>query len=68
MPAMKCMRMLFVAAKVSHLGYLPQGQPERYSRVLKMVEQMDKEGFGGPFHGGQDLAPRDSAAGPGRTP
>jgi succinate dehydrogenase / fumarate reductase iron-sulfur subunit len=38
--------MLFVAAKVSHLGYLPQGQPERYSRALKMVEQMDKEGFG----------------------
>lgn len=38
--------MLFVAAKVSHLGYLPQGQPERYSRALKMVEQMDTEGFG----------------------
>jgi succinate dehydrogenase / fumarate reductase iron-sulfur subunit len=38
--------MLFVAAKVSHLGYLPQGQPERYSRALKMVEQMDREGFG----------------------
>jgi succinate dehydrogenase / fumarate reductase iron-sulfur subunit len=38
--------MLFVAAKVSHLGYLPQGQPERSSRALKMVEQMDKEGFG----------------------
>jgi succinate dehydrogenase / fumarate reductase iron-sulfur subunit len=38
--------MLFVAAKVSHLGYLPQGQPERFSRALKMVEQMDREGFG----------------------
>ncbi len=38
--------MLFVAAKVSHLGLLPQGQPERYRRVLAMVEQMDKEGFG----------------------
>ena len=38
--------MLFVAAKVSHLGLLPQGQPERHQRVLKMVEQMDKEGFG----------------------
>jgi succinate dehydrogenase / fumarate reductase iron-sulfur subunit len=38
--------MLFVAAKASHLGYLPQGQPERYSRALKMVEQMDEEGFG----------------------
>ncbi len=38
--------MLFTAAKVSHLGYLPQGQPERQRRVLKMVEQMDSEGFG----------------------
>ena len=38
---------LFTAAKVSHLGLLPQGQPERYRRVLKMVEQMDLEGFGG---------------------
>ena len=38
--------MLFTAAKVSHLGYLPQGQPERQKRVLKMVEQMDGEGFG----------------------
>jgi len=39
--------MLFVAAKVSHLGLMPQGQPERYRRVKSMVEQMDKEGFGG---------------------
>jgi succinate dehydrogenase / fumarate reductase iron-sulfur subunit len=39
--------MLFTAAKVSHLGLLPQGQPERYSRVLAMVAQMDAEGFGG---------------------
>jgi len=38
--------MLFVAAKVSHLGLLPQGQPERHRRVLAMVEQMDREGFG----------------------
>lgn len=38
--------MLFTSAKVSHLGYLPQGQPERQRRVLKMVEQMDSEGFG----------------------
>ena len=38
--------MLFTAAKVSHLGYLPQGQPERQRRVLKRVEQMDSEGFG----------------------
>jgi succinate dehydrogenase / fumarate reductase iron-sulfur subunit len=39
--------MLFVAAKVSHLGLLPQGQPERYRRVRAMVERMDAEGFGG---------------------
>jgi succinate dehydrogenase / fumarate reductase iron-sulfur subunit len=39
--------MLFTAAKVSHLGLLPQGQPERYTRVVAMVEQMEKEGFGG---------------------
>jgi len=38
--------MLFVAAKVSHLGLLPQGQPERARRVKAMVEQMDAEGFG----------------------
>ena len=39
--------MLFTAAKVSHLGLLPQGQPERDSRVLKMVAQQDAEDFGG---------------------
>jgi succinate dehydrogenase / fumarate reductase iron-sulfur subunit len=38
--------MLFTAAKVAHLGHLPQGQPERYQRVLAMVEQHDTEGFG----------------------
>jgi succinate dehydrogenase / fumarate reductase, iron-sulfur subunit len=38
--------MLFVSAKVSHLGHLPQGQPERTSRVKKMLAQMDGEGFG----------------------
>ncbi len=38
--------MLFVAAKVSHLALLPQGQVEAASRVQKMVAQMDKEGFG----------------------
>ena len=38
--------MLYVAAKVSHLGLLPQGQPERDRRVLATVEQMDREGFG----------------------
>jgi succinate dehydrogenase / fumarate reductase iron-sulfur subunit len=39
--------MLFVAAKVSHLGLLPQGQPERDRRVLAMVSTMDTLGFGG---------------------
>ena len=38
--------MLFVAAKVSHLAVLPQGEPERNKRVLAMVETMDHEGFG----------------------
>ena len=38
--------MLFVAAKVAHLGLLPQGQPERQTRVRRMVAQMDAEGFG----------------------
>lgn len=38
--------MLFVAAKVGHLGSLPQGQPERFERVVKMVHTMDAEGFG----------------------
>jgi succinate dehydrogenase / fumarate reductase iron-sulfur subunit len=37
---------LFTAAKVAHLGLLPQGAPERKNRVLSMVAQMDKEGFG----------------------
>jgi succinate dehydrogenase / fumarate reductase iron-sulfur subunit len=38
--------MLFTSAKVSHLALLPQGQVERRQRVLEMVAQMDKEGFG----------------------
>lgn len=38
--------MLFVSAKVSQLALLPQGQPERESRALNMVAQMDAEGFG----------------------
>jgi succinate dehydrogenase / fumarate reductase iron-sulfur subunit len=38
--------MLFTAAKVSHLGLLPQGQPERETRVLRMVATMDAAGFG----------------------
>lgn len=38
--------MLFVSAKISHLGLLPQGRPEHKTRALNMVAQMDKEGFG----------------------
>jgi len=38
--------MLFVAAKVSHLNYLPQGKAEKDRRALNMVRQMDAEGFG----------------------
>ncbi len=38
--------MLFVSAKISHLGLLPQGQPERDKRAQSMVAQMDEEGFG----------------------
>jgi succinate dehydrogenase / fumarate reductase iron-sulfur subunit len=37
---------LFTAAKISHLGYLPQGQPERVRRAERMVAQMDTEEFG----------------------
>ena len=38
--------MLFVAAKVSHLRFLPQGEPEKKQRVLDMIATMDEEGFG----------------------
>lgn len=38
--------MLFTAAKASHLGMLPQGQPERYDRARDMVTTMEEEGFG----------------------
>ena len=38
--------MLFTAAKVAQLGLLPQGQPERKTRAIDMVDQMDREGFG----------------------
>jgi succinate dehydrogenase / fumarate reductase iron-sulfur subunit len=38
--------MLFVSAKVAHLNQLPQGEPEKNTRVLNMIAQMDKEGFG----------------------
>ncbi|MGB3185614.1 MAG: succinate dehydrogenase/fumarate reductase iron-sulfur subunit [Ornithinimicrobium sp.] len=39
--------MLFMGAKITHLGSLPQGQPERHARVVAMTEQHDAEGFGG---------------------
>ena len=39
--------MLFTGAKVTHLNTLPQGQPERWTRVQAMVAQHDGEGFGG---------------------
>ena len=38
---------LFTAAKLTHLGLLPQGQPERFRRTLSMVSQMEEEEFGG---------------------
>jgi succinate dehydrogenase / fumarate reductase iron-sulfur subunit len=38
--------MLFTSAKISHLGLLPQGEPEKDRRTMRMVAQMDKEGFG----------------------
>jgi len=37
---------LFTSAKITHLGLLPQGEPERYRRAARMIEQMDAEGFG----------------------
>jgi succinate dehydrogenase / fumarate reductase iron-sulfur subunit len=45
--------MLFTAAKVTHLGLMPQGQPERNERVINMVAQQDREGFGGCTNIGQ---------------
>ncbi|HYK81884.1 MAG TPA: succinate dehydrogenase/fumarate reductase iron-sulfur subunit [Gemmatimonadales bacterium] len=48
--------MLFVAAKVSHLGLLPQGQPERASRVLSMVAAMDAADFGACTNHGECMA------------
>ena len=52
---------LFTSAKISHLGHLPQGQPERHRRVLSMVSQMDAEGFGSCtlFGECQDACPKD---------
>jgi succinate dehydrogenase / fumarate reductase iron-sulfur subunit len=52
---------LFTAAKITHLGLLPQGQPERYRRALSMVEQMDLENFGScTLHGEcQEACPKE---------
>ncbi|MER7127773.1 succinate dehydrogenase/fumarate reductase iron-sulfur subunit [Streptosporangium saharense] len=47
---------LFTAAKITHLGLLPQGQPERDARARAMVEQMDAEGFGGCTNTGECTA------------
>jgi succinate dehydrogenase / fumarate reductase iron-sulfur subunit len=46
---------LFTAAKITHLGLLPQGQPERLSRA-KAMDQMDDEGFGGCTNTGECTA------------
>ncbi|HEY8533469.1 MAG TPA: succinate dehydrogenase/fumarate reductase iron-sulfur subunit [Micromonospora sp.] len=48
--------MLFTAAKVTHLGLLPQGQPERYTRVLNMIAAHDEAGFGGCTNTGECAA------------
>jgi succinate dehydrogenase / fumarate reductase iron-sulfur subunit len=52
---------LFTAAKISHLGLLPQGQPERSRRAARMVAQMDAEHFGHcTLHGEcQDACPKE---------
>ena len=52
---------LFTAAKIAHLGLLPQGQPERHLRVVRMIDQMDAESFGGcTWHGEcQDACPKE---------
>jgi len=52
---------LFTAAKITHLGLLPQGQPERYRRALSMVGRMDLEGFGScTLHGEcQEACPKE---------
>ncbi|CAN5841984.1 succinate dehydrogenase/fumarate reductase iron-sulfur subunit [soil metagenome] len=53
--------MLFTGAKVTHLGALPQGQPERFTRVVEMVMAHDAEGFGHcTMHGAcQNACPKD---------
>jgi len=53
--------MLFTGAKVSHLGLLPHGQPERWDRVIAMVGAMDGEGFGHCTNAGEcsEACPKD---------
>ena len=48
--------MLFTAAKVAHLGLLPQGRPERASRVVDMIDAHDQAGFGGCTNAGECTA------------
>jgi succinate dehydrogenase / fumarate reductase iron-sulfur subunit len=48
--------MLFVGAKVAHLVLMPQGRPERERRVVRMVEQMEREGFGACTNEGECMA------------
>jgi succinate dehydrogenase / fumarate reductase, iron-sulfur subunit len=52
--------MLFTAAKAAHLSYVPQGQTERLSRALDMVQVHDEEGFGNCTHHGacQEVCPK----------
>ena len=52
---------LFVSAKIAHLALLPQGQPERYRRVVAMVAQADAEGFGSCSNEGEceDVCPKE---------
>jgi succinate dehydrogenase / fumarate reductase iron-sulfur subunit len=45
--------MLFTAAKITHLGLMPQGQPERDSRVIGMIAAHDEAGFGGCTNAGE---------------
>ncbi|GGN91523.1 succinate dehydrogenase [Actinoplanes lobatus] len=45
--------MLFTAAKIAHLGLMPQGQPERDSRVIDMLQAQDDAGFGGCTNAGE---------------
>jgi len=53
--------MLFTAAKIGHLGTLPQGQPERYKRVVEMIATHDREGFGNCTNHGacQNVCPKE---------